>query len=381
MLNYKSPWMDEELTMFRDSCAKFVETEMLPLDEKWREQKFVDPEMWLEVGEMGMLCMDIPAEYGGIGADFRYEAIFHEEQARVGITGFGQSVHSICAHYLLNHGTEEQKLKYLPQLASGKMIAGIAMTEPGAGSDLQGLKTRAILDGDHYVVNGSKIFISNGILAGLLAVVVKTDPTQGAKGTSILLVETKDLEGYSVAKPLKKAGLHAQDTCEIYFEDVRIPVENLMGAVEGKGFYQLMSDLPYERTILAVNAVSDMEGAIADTITYTKERHAFGKTIFDFQNTRFKLAEVATKAQIARVFVDHCIEKVVSGELDSETAAMAKWWTTDLQQEVADECLQLFGGYGYMDEYTISRRFVDARVQRIYGGSNEIMKEIISRAL
>ena len=381
MGGYVSPWMDDDLAMFRDSVARFVETEMVPHDEQWRKQQHVGKEIWRKAGEMGLLCTDVSADYGGVGGDFRHETVLYEETARRGISGFGQGVHSICAHYLVNHGTEEQKRRLLPKMASGELIGAIGMSEPGAGSDLQGLKTRAVRYGDDYVVNGSKIFISNGYLAGLIALVVKTAPGEGAKGTSILMVETENLAGYRVGRVLDKMGMKAQDTSELFFEDVRVPAANLLGGAEGQGFYQLMGDLPYERALIAVNGVAAMEGALEATIRYVKDRKAFGKSIAEFQNTKFKLAEVATKTHVARVFVDDCIAKVVAGTLDTVTASMAKYWVSDTQQEVIDECVQLHGGYGYMNEYLVCRMFVDSRVQRIYGGTNEIMKELISRAL
>jgi acyl-CoA dehydrogenase len=373
--------MDEDLTIFRDAASRFIEAEMVPNEDQWRKQQHVGKDIWRKAGTVGLLCTDVSADYGGVGGDFRHEAILYEELGRRGLSGFGQGVHSICAHYLVNHGTEEQKHRFLPRMASGELIGAIGMTEPSAGSDLQGLKTRAVRDGDHYVVNGSKIFITNGYLAGLIALVVKTRPGEGAKGTSILLVETKDLEGYRVGRILDKMGLKAQDTSELFFENVRVPATNLLGGTEGQGFYQLMGDLPYERALIAVVAVASMEGGLAETIKYVKDRKAFGKTIAEFQNTKFKLAEIATKTRIARVFVDDCIARVVNGSLDTVTASMAKYWTTDMQQEVLDECVQLHGGYGYMNEYLVCRMFADARVQRIYGGTNEIMKELISRSL
>jgi acyl-CoA dehydrogenase len=378
---YASPWMDGDLAIFRDAVARFVDAEMVPNDERWRKQQHVGKDIWRKAGEMGLLCTDISADYGGIGGDFRHEAIVYEETARRGITGFGQGVHSICAHYLINHGTEDQKRRFLPRMASGELIGAIGMSEPGAGSDLQALKTRAARNGDSYVVNGSKIFITNGFLAGLIALVVKTAPGQGAKGTSILMVETANLTGFRVGRILDKMGMKAQDTAELFFEDARVPAENLLGGSEGQGFYQLMGDLPYERALIAVSGVGAMEGALAETIRYVKDRKAFGKTIAEFQNTKFKLAEIATKTHIARVFVDDVIAKVVAGTLDTVTASMAKYWVSDTQQEVLDECVQLHGGYGYMNEYLVCRMFADARVQRIYGGTNEIMKELISRAL
>jgi acyl-CoA dehydrogenase len=376
-----SPWMDEDLSIYRDAVVRFVDAEMVPNDEKWRKQQHVGKEIWRKAGEMGLLCTDIAAEYGGAGGDFRHEAVLYEETARRGITGFGQGVHSICAHYLINHGTEDQKRRFLPRMARGELIGAIGMSEPAAGSDLQGLKTRALRDGDGYLVNGSKIFITNGFLAGLIALVVKTQPGERAKGTSILMVETENLKGFRVGRILDKMGMKSQDTAELFFEDVRVPAANLLGGNEGQGFYQLMGDLPYERALIAVSAVAAMEGALAETIRYVKDRRAFGKAIAEFQNTRFKLAELATKTHIARVFVDDLIAKIVAGTLDTITASMAKYWVTDTQQEVLDECVQLHGGYGYMNEYLVCRMFADCRVQRIYGGTNEIMKELISRAL
>jgi acyl-CoA dehydrogenase len=379
--SYVSPWIDDDLAIFRDAAARFIEAEMVPHEAEWRKQQNVGKEIWRKAGANGFLCTDVSAEYGGVGGDFRHEAVLYEELARRGLSGFGQGVHSICAHYFVNHGTEEQKRRFLPRMASGELIGAIGMTEPAAGSDLQGVRTRAVRDGDSYVVNGSKIFITNGYLAELIALVVKTQPGEGAKGTSILMVETRDLEGYRVGRILDKMGLKSQDTSELFFENVRVPAENLLGGVEGQGFYQLMGDLPYERALIAVVGVAAMEGALAETIEYVKERKAFGRTIAEFQNTRFKLAELATKTRIARVFVDDCIARIVAGTLDTVTASMAKYWITDTQQEVIDECVQLHGGYGYMNEYLVCRMFVDSRVQRIYGGTNEIMKELISRSL
>ena len=378
---YVSPWMDEDLTMFRDAVARFAESEMVPHDEHWRQQKHVGHEIWRKAGAQGLLCTDIPAEYCGAGGDFRHEAVVYEEFQRRGLSGFGQGVHSICAHYILNHGTEEQKQRFLPRMARGELVGAIAMTEPGAGSDLQGVRTKAVKDGDDYVINGSKIFITNGYLAEIMIVVAKTDPTQGAKGTSIFLVETPGLKGYRVGRILDKMGMKSQDTSELFFEDVRVPAANLLGGREGQGFYQLMSDLPYERLIVALGGVAAMEGGLEATKQYVRERKAFGKTIAEFQNTKFKLAEIATKVRISRVFIDRCVEDQIKGKLDTATASMAKYWITDTQQEVLDECVQLHGGYGYMNEYLVTRMFADARVQRIYGGTNEIMKELIARSL
>jgi acyl-CoA dehydrogenase len=377
----RSAWMDDELQLLREEVAKFAEAEMAPLDAKWRAQHHVDREIWRRAGELGLLCTDIPAAYGGAGGDFRHEAVIYEELNRRGLSGFGQGVHSIAAHYLLNHGTEEQKQRFLPRMARGELIGAIGITEPGAGSDMKGIRTRAVREGDHYVVNGSKIFISNGLLAGLIALVVKTDTAPGSKSVSLLMVETTDLPGFRVGRVLDKMGLHAQDTAELFFDGARVPAANLLGGEEGRGMYQLMSDLPYERILIAVCGVAAMEGALAATLAYTRERKAFGQPVFEFQNTKFKLAEIATVVRVARTFVDDCIERVAAGKLDTVTASMAKWWISDMQQKVLDECVQLHGGYGYMNEYLVCRMFADSRVQRIYGGTNEIMKELISRNL
>lgn len=374
--------MDEDLAIFRETVARFVETEMVPHEPDWRKRHTAGHEIWRRAGAAGLLCLDIPAEYGGGGGDFRHEAVLYEETWRRGISGFGQGVHSICAHYLLNHGTEAQKRRFLPRLARGELVGAIGMTEPGAGSDLKGIRTRAVREGDHYRVNGSKIFITNGYLAGLVALVVRTEGGGStSKGLSILLIEPEGLAGYRTGQPLEKIGQPAQDTTELFFEDVRVPVANLLGGEEGRGMYQLMADLPYERVIVAVSALAAMEGALEETLRYVKERRAFGQPIAEFQNTRFRLAEAATHVRIARTFVDRCVEQVVAGTLDTVTASMAKWWVTDMLQKVADECLQLHGGYGYMQEYLIGRIFADARVARIYGGTNEIMKELIARSL
>ncbi|MFD3706648.1 acyl-CoA dehydrogenase family protein [Nocardia sp. NPDC058658] len=377
----RSSWMNEDLDALRDLARAFLAKEVEPNTDKFREQHHVDRELWNKAGEVGLLCLSVPEEYGGGGGTFAHEAVLIEEQARIGDTSWGVSLHNgIIAHYILAYGTEEQKQTWLPKMASGEVVGAIAMTEPGTGSDLQAVKAKAIRDGDEYVINGSKTFITNGGQADLIIVVAKTDPTQGAAGVSLVLVEA-DRAGFRRGRVLDKIGQKGQDTSELFFEDVRVPVSNLLGTTEGQGFIQLMQQLPQERLIISVGAVAGMESALEHTLRYTKEREAFGRPVFGFQNTKFKLAEVATEATIARVFVDDCVEKHVRGELDIPTVAMAKWWTTDKAMQAADTCLQLFGGYGYMTEYPIARMWVDNRVQLIYAGTNEIMKEIIARSL
>ncbi|HEU5134547.1 MAG TPA: acyl-CoA dehydrogenase family protein [Steroidobacteraceae bacterium] len=377
---YIVPWMDDDLEVFRDTVVRFIDTEMVPNDARWRQQHHVDRETWRKTGDTGLLLLDVPVEYGGGGGDFRHEAVMYTELQRRGISSFGQSVHSMCAHYVLNHGSEDQKRRFLPRMASGELVGAICMTEPGTGSDLKGIRTRAVKEGDHYVVDGGKTFITNGFLAGLLMLVVRTDADR-SKGLSILMVETRDLPGYRVGRVLDKMGQHGQDTAELFFEGVKVPAENLLGGVEGAGMHQLMHDLPYERTVIAVCAVAAMEGGIDETLKYVRERKTFGQPVFSYQNTRFKLAELASIARIARVFTDRCVMDLIAGKLDTETASMAKWWCSDMQQQVLDECVQLHGGYGYMNEYLVCRLFADSRVQRIYGGTNEIMKEVIARGL
>jgi len=381
-LTQRSSWLDADLDSFRELAHSFCQKELAPHHERWSAAKQVDRELWRKAGEVGLLCLSIPEEYGGGGGTFAHEAVLLEEQARAGDDAWGHVVHSgIVAHYLNSCGTEEQKRKYLPRLASGELVSAIAMTEPGTGSDLQNVKTKAILDGDHYVINGAKTFITNGAQAELIVVVAKTDPGEAAKGVSLLLLETEGAAGFRRGRVLDKIGMHGQDTSELFFDDVRVPAENLLGGVEGQGFVQLMQQLPQERLLIAVSAVAAMEIAIEQTIQYTKERTAFGREIFNFQNTRFKLAECATELAVAKAFLDQCVERHLKGELDVTGAAMVKWWTTDRLSRIADDCLQLFGGYGYMNEYPIARAWTSARVQRIFGGTNEIMKEIISRTL
>jgi acyl-CoA dehydrogenase len=381
MDGYVSPWTNAELVLHRDNVRRFINEEIVPHQSKWREQRHVDRAIWNKAGELGLLLADVPEQYGGAGGNFTHMAVFWEELIAAGETGFGTHVHAVVAQYILKSGTEAQRQKYLPRLASGEMIAAIAMTEPGAGSDLQAIRTTAVVEGSTYRIDGSKSFISNGYLADLILLAVKTDPSAGTRGISLLLVETHELDGFRTGRILDMIGRKGQDTCELFFDNVRIPRDALLGGVEGKGFAQLMRELPYERTLLGLTAVAAIERAVTLTVDHTRERKAFGKPLFDLQNTRFKLAEAKTQAVIARVFIDWCIQKLLDGEMEEDVASMAKWYLTDLQCKVIDECLQLFGGYGYMMEYPIAQMYADARVQKIYGGANEVMKEIIAYAL
>ena len=379
----KSNWRnDEEMDIFSDAVGQFFEKECAPHVPAWRKAGVVPREIWTKAGEMGLLCASVPEEYGGAGGDFRHEAIIIEQQQWKGVDGFGITLHNaIIAPYITAFGTEEQKRRWLPRMASGELVTAIAMTEPGAGSDLQNIKTTAIKDGDGYVINGSKTFISNGQTANLVLVCAKTDPSQGAKGISIVCVETEEVEGFTRGRNLEKVGQHAADTSELFFNDVKVPASALLGGEEGKGFVQLMQKLPQERHVIGLQGVGMIERAIHETVEYVKGRKAFGKTIFDFQNTQFKLAEAKTEATVAKVFADHCTELLLKGELDAATASMSKYWISDLQCKIIDECLQLHGGFGYMDEYPIAQMYADARVQRIYGGANEVMKMLIARTL
>ncbi len=374
--------MNEELRMFRKQVRRFVQEEFLPHEPRWRQQHRCDPEAWTKAGEMGILLTDVPEDYGGGGGTFAHETVVMEELAGA-LVHFGSGVHSIAAHYILDYGTEAQKKAWLPRMAKGELIGSIAMSEPIAGSDLQNIKTNARRDGDHWVINGSKTFITNGWHTSIICLAVKTDVTagKGSKGISLIIVEAKDLPGYRVGRTLEKVGMHGQDTCELFFDDVRVPAGNLLGEETGRGFYQMMDQLPYERLTVGVGAVAVTEKAVEITTKYVKERMAFGKPLLDFQNTRFKLAECKTEAHIGRVFLDNCIERLMAHQLDTPTAAMAKYWLTDRQCAIVDECVQLHGGYGYMSEYPIARMWTDSRVQRIYAGTNEIMKELIARSL
>ncbi|MFT4099979.1 MAG: acyl-CoA dehydrogenase family protein [Burkholderiaceae bacterium] len=374
-------WRDAELDLYRETVRRFIAEMITPHRERFERQQHVDREVWTRAGELGLLLADVPAEYGGGGGSFAHVAVLAEELAYAGDYGFGLAVHQICAHYLLRQGTEAQKRRYLPAMARGEMIGAIAMTEPGAGSDLQRIRTRADRDGDEYRISGSKTFISNGSMAGLVIVVAKTEPEAGGKGISLLLLETRDARGFTVGRVLDKLGQKSADTSELFFDDVRVPADNLLGGVEGRGFAQLMTELPYERTLCALGAISSTEAALALTLDYTRERRAFGQPLFALQNTRFKLAEVKSQATVGRCFVDACVQRVIDGTMDADTAAIAKLWTTETLGRAVDECLQLFGGYGYMLEYPIARLYADARVQRIYGGTSEIMREIIARSL
>ena len=374
---------EEEIAVFADAVGKFYEKhapESRVL--KWRDDGQVDREFWREAGEAGLLGASVPEEYGGHGGDFRHEMVVIDQQGRHNVEGFAASLHNtIILPYLVRHGTEEQKKKYLPRLVSGELVSAIAMTEPGVGSDLQSITTTAIKDGNGYRINGAKTYISNGQIADFIIVVAKTDPNERAKGISLMLLETEGAEGFQRGKKLDKIGLEAQDTSELFFDDVFVPAENVLGGEEGKGFYQLMGELPQERLIIAMGAMTTIERALEETLAFTKERKAFGKTIWDFQNTQFTLAELKARATAAKVFVNHCIAQHLEGKLDVPTACMAKLWLTELQGEVVDKCLQLHGGSGYINDYPIARMFRDSRVTRIFGGSNEIMKMVIARSM
>jgi alkylation response protein AidB-like acyl-CoA dehydrogenase len=371
---------DSDHEIFRDTVRRFVAEEITPNHAQWEKDGMISRDAWLKAGALGLLCASMPEEYGGGGVDRTYSIVLLEELARAGATGPGFGLHSeIVAPYINRYGSEDLKRKFLPKMAKGEMIGAIAMTEPGTGSDLQAVRTTAIKDGNELVINGSKTFITNGAMSDVVIVVCKTDPDAGAKGTSLVLLEA-DRDGFRKGRNLEKIGLKAQDTSELFFDDVRVPMTNLLGE-EGKGFIYLMQELAWERLQLSISAVANTEAAVQWTIDYTKQREAFGQPIIDFQNTRFKLAEAKTQATVARIFVDKLIGLMLEDKLDPETAAMAKWWTSDTQCKVIDACLQLHGGYGYMWEFPIARAWADARIQPIYAGTNEIMKEIIGRGL
>jgi acyl-CoA dehydrogenase len=370
-----------ELNYLRDGIRRFLTRAVVPHRERWREAGVVDRGVWRAAGDAGLLCLAIPETYGGGGGTFRHEAILIEELARIGFGDLALSLHNaIVAPYILHYGTEAQRMRYLPAMARGSLVGAIAMTEPGAGSDLKSMRTHARPDGDGWVLNGQKTFISNGQLAELIIVAAKTDPEAGARGISLFLVETEGATGFRRGRNLAKVGRHAQDTSELFFDDVRLPADALLGEA-GRGFHQLMQQLPQERLVIGVGSVAAMETAIEHTLAYVREREMFGQTLFDFQNTRFVLAEAKTEATIGRVFMDWCVDRLVEGKLDAATAAMSKWWGSQTLCEIADRCLQLFGGYGYMAEYPIAHLWADARIGMIYGGSNEVMKELIARSL
>ena len=380
LANFPSAWMDDEHRALQDSARRYINDKWVPEAAAWRAAGIVPKAAWREAGANGLLCMSMPVEYGGSGGNFGHDAVVILETARANIGGWGGGLHSaIVAPYILNCGTDEQKQRWLPKMATAEFITAIAMTEPGAGSDLQGVRTFAQRDGDEYVINGAKTFITNGQNANLIIVVCKTQRDAGAKGVSLIMVETDKAPGFRRGRKLDKMGQKAQDTSELFFDDVRVPVSNLLGSAEGKGFFQLMEQLPQERLIIALQGVGAMQRALQETLAYVKQRKAFGKTIWDFQNTKFKLAEVQATVLAATAFVDACMLAHLKGELDAPRAALAKAWVSEQQGKVMDECLQLFGGYGYMNEYPIAELYVDARVQRIYGGANEIMKELAAR--
>lgn len=374
-------WVTDEHQMFADMAGRFLDDELVPNIETWNGNGVVDRAFWNKAGETGLMGGTIAEEHGGSGGGMGFDSVLLYEQASRGDSGWGYGIQSIVMHYINGYGSEEQKQKWLPKLVSGEMVAAIAMTEPGTGSDLQSVRTTAEKDGNSYKINGSKIFITNGQTADLVIVVAKTDKSQGARGVSLIAVETEGTEGFRRGRNLKKLGMKANDTAELFFEDVKVPMTNLIGPEEGQGFYQLMKQLPWERLTIGIMALGAIDFAIAETVKYTQERKAFGQRVMDFQNTRFKLAECKTKAEVLRSFVNDCIGKLERGELDATTASMVKYWGSEVQNEVMHECLQLFGGYGFMMEYPIARLYADARVQMIYGGTNEVMKELIARSL
>jgi len=375
-------WMSEELVILADTARRFFLEACAPHYDRWEAQGAVDREIWLKAGETGLLGAEVPEAYGGPGGSFAHDAVITWEANRAGIDGWGGPLHSaIVVPYIVQYGSEEQKQRWLPRLVSGELIGAIAMTEPGAGSDLQAVRTTARRDGNDYLISGAKTFITNGQLANLILVVTKTAPGEGARGISLFVVETDESEGFRRGRALDKIGLKANDTSELFFEDMRVRADALLGHGEGEGFVQLMQQLPQERLLIAIYAMARIERALAVTLDYVKDRKVFGQAVIDFQNSRFVLAECKSEATIAKVFVDHCIERHLRGELDTATASMAKYWVTDLQCRIIDRCLQLHGGYGYMNEYPIARMYRDARVERIYGGTNEIMKVVIARTL
>ncbi|NVM99609.1 acyl-CoA dehydrogenase family protein [Arthrobacter sp. SDTb3-6] len=382
MDNHRSPWLTEELDDLRDLARTFLDQNSRPHHARWAQQHCVDRDFWRQAGAAGLLCISIPEEYGGGGGTFAHEAVIIEEQARIADSAWANVVHSaIVAHYIAAFGTEAQKQRWLPGMADGSLVGAIAMTEPSTGSDLQSVRTQARRDGDAYVVNGSKTFISNATHCDLLIIVARTGADKGGKGLSLIVAETAGLAGFERGRILEKIGMHGQDTRELSFVDMRVPAENVLGGIEGRGFIQLMQQLPQERLAIAVASAAESEYAVREATAYAKDRDAFGQKLMSFQNTRFVLAESAADSLAARTLVDHCIALHVAGALDAPTASLAKFWCTDVQSKVTDRCLQVFGGYGYMTEYPIARRYAAARVQKIYGGTNEIMKELVARSL
>ncbi|MCW2271785.1 acyl-CoA dehydrogenase family protein [Pseudomonas sp. JUb96] len=379
--SYVSPWEDADLVAFRDSIRRFVREQLLPHEDKWRQQHRSDRSAWLACGEMGMILPDIPSEYGGADGTPAHYAVAMEELTYAGAMSIALSINHIVGHYILASGTEAQKRQWLPKIASGECICSIAMTEPGTGSDLQGVRTRAVKHGDNYLISGSKTFISNGQNSDMVIVIAKTDlEAKGSRGISLFIVDT-NTPGFQRGKCLDKIGLPGQDTSEMFFQDCQVPADCLLGGAEGQGFAQLMQQLPYERAEISIQAAASLERALALTVEYTRERKAFGKSILDFQNTRFTLAEVKATVLASRLFADLIVQRWVDGTLDTTLASMGKFWLTDRQGEVIDDCLQFFGGFGYMNEYPIARMFADARVARIYGGANEIQRELVGRSL
>jgi acyl-CoA dehydrogenase len=380
--NYRPTWLNDELEALRELARRFVAEEVTPKQERWYVEGATDRATWIKAGELGLLCPDISADWGGSGGTFAHVAVLAHELCIAGDASWrpGQQIHLIAAHYIERYGTDAQKTAWLPRLCSGELIAGMGMTEPGGGTDLQNMKTRAERRGNGYVIDGAKTFITNGSIADLLVLAVKTNPTERAKGVSLFIFDTKTA-GFRVGRRLKKIGLHGSDTCELFFDGCEVLADSLLGGSESQGFYQMMQDLTYERALTGVNCAAVMQHAYEVTRDYVRERNIFGKTLADLQHPRFEMAEVKTIATIARIFADFTVQRMLDGTIDTSLASMAKWWISERQFEIVNRCLQLFGGHGYMLEYPIARMFVDARIEPIYAGSNEILKELIGRSL